>query len=70
MTNDLQEKVNQLPTLLKESTEHLHTHLSQYSAFKNLDGAVRDIYQWVSGNAFPSQGDKLKAKQKKKKKED
>lgn len=52
MIGDLQEKVSkmavQLPELLMENIEPLHSYLTQFSVFKHIDGAVMGIYDWVS----------------------
>lgn len=62
---DLQERVSQLPGLVRDSIEPVGDYLSQFSAFKSLDGAVRDIYQQVSRHLlFWCQANKLGARQK------
>lgn len=62
---DLWERVSQLPGLVRDSIEPVGDYLSQFSAFKSLDGAVRDIYQQVSRHLlFWCQANKLGARQK------
>ena len=56
MTENLQEsvsqQVSQLPMLVRESLEPLHSYLMQFNVFKHIDGVMMGIYDWVSKGLF------------------
>lgn len=52
MASDLQDKLAQLPKLLNDNIESLHTYLMQFTAFEDLDAALKGIYEWVSVFCF------------------